>query len=118
VRGIRRLAQGHGGQADSDPFVNSLLLAALLSGAATAGVAFDDANASGRRDTHIQAANAWRTRLALSLVRQHGAELALVGGDLIKDALRVDEVTARGPLQLDWIRQDLAYVAPGRAAGA
>jgi len=154
--------------------VTSLLLAALLSGAATAGVVFDDANASGRRDpgegglagvvvtdgrsltvtgadgayrldaatglhvfvvtpgdrhavdgwyqprretqdfalaqsqvgdewrfahlsdTHIQAGNAWRTRLAFSLVRQHGAELALVSGDLIKDALRVDEATARG----------------------
>lgn len=60
-------------------------------------------------DTHIQASNVWRTRRALGLAREQRAELALVSGDLIKDALRVDEATARGYFAL--------YVQQIREAG-
>jgi predicted MPP superfamily phosphohydrolase len=46
-------------------------------------------------DTHIHAGNVERTRAAFRLARERGAAFALVTGDLIKDAWRADERTAR-----------------------
>jgi hypothetical protein len=51
-------------------------------------------------DTHIHPGNAERTRRALALAGERGVELAVVSGDLIRDALRVDEATARGLFEL------------------
>jgi hypothetical protein len=46
-------------------------------------------------DTHVDSRNVERTRAAFRLARERGAALALVTGDLIKDALRVGEAAAR-----------------------
>lgn len=46
-------------------------------------------------DTHVDAGNAERMRTALGLARDRHADFALVSGDLVKDALRVGEATAR-----------------------
>jgi hypothetical protein len=46
-------------------------------------------------DTHIHPGNVARARAAFRLAGERGAALALVSGDLIKDALRADERTAR-----------------------
>ena len=60
-------------------------------------------------DTHIVAENAGRVRAAFRLARERGAALAIVTGDLIKDALRVGEQTAREQFAL--------YAAAVRDAG-
>jgi 3',5'-cyclic AMP phosphodiesterase CpdA len=51
-------------------------------------------------DTHVHPGNVERTRRALALAAGRSVELAVVSGDLIKDALRVDEATARGLFEL------------------
>jgi 3',5'-cyclic AMP phosphodiesterase CpdA len=51
-------------------------------------------------DTHVQASNVERMRRALSLAQSRRAEFAVVTGDLNKDALRVDEATARARMEL------------------
>ncbi|MBI3931976.1 MAG: metallophosphoesterase [Acidobacteria bacterium] len=51
-------------------------------------------------DTHLHAGNVERTRRAFALAREGKAALAIVSGDLIRDALRVGEDTARGEFAL------------------
>jgi len=51
-------------------------------------------------DTHVHSGNVERMRTALELAQNLGAEFAIVTGDLNKDALRVDESTARGRMEL------------------
>jgi len=51
-------------------------------------------------DTHVQPSNVERMRRALALAQSRGAEFAVVTGDLNKDALRVDEATARARMEL------------------
>jgi Icc protein len=51
-------------------------------------------------DPHIHPENVERMRRALALVAQQRADFAVVTGDLNKDALRVDEPTARARLGL------------------
>jgi len=50
-------------------------------------------------DTHLDAGNVDRMRRALALARSRGADFAIVTGDLNRDALRVDEATARSRLE-------------------
>ena len=47
-------------------------------------------------DTHVHAGNVDRMRRALALAQSREPDFAVVTGDLNKDALRVDEATARG----------------------
>jgi hypothetical protein len=51
-------------------------------------------------DTHVHPGNVERTRRALALAAERKVELAVVSGDLIKDALRVDESVARPLFEL------------------
>lgn len=50
-------------------------------------------------DTHLDAGNVDRMRRALALAASRGADFAIVTGDLNRDALRVDEATARSRLE-------------------
>ena len=51
-------------------------------------------------DTHVHPGNVDRMRRALALAQSRGPEFAVVTGDLNKDALRVDEATARARMSL------------------
>jgi hypothetical protein len=51
-------------------------------------------------DTHVHPGNVDRTRRALALAAERKVELAVVSGDLIKDALRVGEPVARPLFEL------------------
>lgn len=51
-------------------------------------------------DTHIHAGNVDRMRRALALAEGRHPDFAVITGDLNKDALRVDEATARARLDL------------------
>jgi hypothetical protein len=51
-------------------------------------------------DTHVDAANVDRMRRALALAQTRAPEFAIVTGDLNRDALRVDEATARARIDL------------------
>ncbi|MGE5277944.1 MAG: metallophosphoesterase [Acidobacteriota bacterium] len=50
-------------------------------------------------DTHLDAGNVDRMRHALALARSREADFAIVTGDLNRDALRVDEATARSRME-------------------
>ena len=51
-------------------------------------------------DTHVHPGNVDRMRKALALAQSRAPDFAIVTGDLNKDALRVDEATARGRMGL------------------
>ena len=51
-------------------------------------------------DSHVDATNVGRLRDAFALARSRAADLALVSGDLVKDALRVGEAEARAEFGL------------------
>lgn len=51
-------------------------------------------------DTHVQSENVERMRRALAAASARGAQFAVITGDLNKDALRVDEATARSRMEL------------------
>ena len=51
-------------------------------------------------DTHVQPGNVQRMRRALELAHTRRPDFAIVTGDLNKDALRVDEATARARMDL------------------
>ena len=51
-------------------------------------------------DTHVDEGNRERMRRALALAQERRAELGIVTGDLVRDALRVDEATARSVYSL------------------
>jgi Icc protein len=51
-------------------------------------------------DSHVDATNVGRLRDAFALARSRAADLALVSGDLVKDALRVGEAEARAEFEL------------------
>jgi 3',5'-cyclic AMP phosphodiesterase CpdA len=51
-------------------------------------------------DTHLDPSNVGRLRSALALAASKGADMGVVSGDLVKDALRVDEATARAAFAL------------------
>lgn len=51
-------------------------------------------------DTHVDARNVDRMRRALALAQTRKPEFAIVTGDLNRDALRVDEATARARIDL------------------
>ena len=60
-------------------------------------------------DPHVDAGNIGRLREAFGLAKSRGADLALVSGDLVRDALRVGEAEARAEMDL--------YVAEAARAG-
>jgi 3',5'-cyclic AMP phosphodiesterase CpdA len=51
-------------------------------------------------DTHVEPANVDRMRRALALAQTRRPDFAIVTGDLNRDALRVDEATARARMEL------------------
>jgi Calcineurin-like phosphoesterase len=51
-------------------------------------------------DTHVEPKNVERTRRALLLAYERKAAFAVISGDLVRDALRVDEATARAYFDL------------------
>jgi len=51
-------------------------------------------------DTHVHPGNVERMRRALARAAEQGAAFAVITGDLNKDALRVDEATARSRMEL------------------
>jgi Icc protein len=51
-------------------------------------------------DTHVEPANVERMRRALEMAKTRGPDFAIVTGDLNRDALRVDEPTARSRMEL------------------
>jgi predicted phosphodiesterase len=51
-------------------------------------------------DTHVHEGNQPQLRAALAQVAEQGVDLALVTGDLVRDALRVDERSARAQFAL------------------
>jgi Icc protein len=51
-------------------------------------------------DTHVEPKNVERTRRALLLAHERKAAFAVISGDLVRDALRVDEATARAYFDL------------------
>jgi len=51
-------------------------------------------------DTHVEPSNVERMRRALSMAKTRGPDFAIVTGDLNRDALRVDEATARSRMEL------------------
>jgi len=66
-------------------------------------------------DTHVHPGNVDRMRRALALAESRHPDFAIVTGDLNKDALRVDEATARARMDL-YAREAGAAPMPVRSA--
>ncbi len=66
-------------------------------------------------DTHVHPGNVDRMRRALALAESREPDFAIVTGDLNKDALRVDEATARSRMEL-YAREAAKAPMPVRSA--
>ena len=66
-------------------------------------------------DTHVHPGNVDRMRRALALAQSRGPDFAVITGDLNKDALRVDEATARARMTL-YVHEAAGAPLPVRSA--